>query len=74
MKLAHVLSIFSLNLRAPFYTSTFTSKLLIAFSNVHTREKQYLVYLMYIMYANASITTLFYTRVSPYVVWYATQC
>ena len=42
MKLAHLLSILSLNLEAPFYASTFTSRFLKAFLNVHTRENLYL--------------------------------
>ena len=39
MKVAHLFSSFSQNLRVPFCTSTFTSKKLIAFFIVHTREK-----------------------------------
>ena len=42
MKLRHLLLTFSLNLRTPFCTFTFTSIFLIAFSNVHTREKKYI--------------------------------
>jgi hypothetical protein len=38
-KLTHLLSIFSLCLKVSFCTSTFTSKFLIAFVYVHTREK-----------------------------------
>ena len=38
MKLTHLLLIFSLNLRAPFCTFTFTLIFLIAFSNVHTTK------------------------------------
>ena len=38
MKLAHLLSIISLNLKGPVCTFTFTSKFLIAFLNVHTRK------------------------------------
>ena len=39
MKLAYMLSIVSLNNEAPFCTTTFTSKLFIAFLDVCTREK-----------------------------------
>ena len=39
MKLTHLLSIFPLNFRPPFYTSTFTSENLITFLDVHTSEK-----------------------------------
>ena len=39
MKLAHLLSSFSQNFRVPFCTSTFNSKLSIAFLDVHTRKK-----------------------------------
>ena len=39
MKLAYILSIVSLNNKAPFCTTTFTSKLFIAFLDVRTREK-----------------------------------
>ena len=42
MKLTHLLTIFILNLRVPFYTPTCNSKISIEFKNVHTREKQYL--------------------------------
>ena len=38
MQLTHSLSNFVVNLRAPFYASTLTSKNVIAFLNVHTRE------------------------------------
>ena len=38
MRLTKLLSFFSLNLRAPFCTSTFTLKFLIALLKVHTRE------------------------------------
>ena len=51
MKLTNLLLLFSLNLKAPFYTSTFTPKKAIAFLDVHTREKKYL-YVMYTMCAN----------------------
>ena len=59
---------FSLNLRGPFCTSTFTSYIIIALLDVHTREKQCLS-LAYIMYDNASNHTLSCTHVSLYVVW-----
>ena len=39
MKLAPSLLVFPLNPKAPFRTSTFTSRFLVAFSNVHTRDK-----------------------------------
>ena len=38
MKLTHLLSLFSLNPRAPFCTSTFIWTFLITLLNVHTRE------------------------------------
>ena len=68
MKLAHLLSNFSQNLRVPFYTSTFTSKFLIAFLSVHTKEKEHHS-LMFTMYANISNNTPSYTHISLYVVW-----
>ena len=49
-----------------FCTSTFSLKILVSFLHVHTTEKQYFS-LMYIMHANASINTPFYTHVSSYV-------
>ena len=67
MKLAHLLSNFSQNLRVPFYTSTFTSKFLIAFLSVHTKEKEHHS-LMFTMYANISNNTPSYTHISLYVV------
>ena len=36
--------------------------------DVHARNKQYLS-LMYVMYANASNNTPFYTHISSYMVW-----
>ena len=68
MKLAQLLSKNSLNLRVPFCISTFALKVLIAFSNIHTRGKWYL-FLMYTMYANVSSYTPFYTHISLYVIW-----
>ena len=59
MKLTRPLSFFSLNLRASFCESTFTSKFDIAFLNVHNRENEYLSH-MYIMYANALDNTPYY--------------
>ena len=56
MKVAHLLSNFSLNHTAPFCESQSISKLLMAFSNVHSRERNYLS-LMYIVYANTSKKT-----------------
>ena len=67
MKLTHLLSSFSLKLKA----STFTSNKSIAFSNEHSREKiRPLCYVYYgdIMYANASNYAPFYTHVNSYVV------
>lgn len=52
-----LLSIYSLDLRAAFCTSTFITKFLIASFKVRTSEKQYLS-MMYIIYANASKITL----------------
>ena len=66
MKLTHLLSSFSLNLRAPFCTSTFTSYFLRAFWGAHSREKQHLS-VMYITCANASNNTP-YTHVDLYMV------
>ena len=60
--------IFSLNCRAYFCTSTFTSKSTLAYLNVHTREKWDLP-LMNTMYANASNSMSFYTDAILYVVW-----
>ena len=48
-KLTCLLSVFSLNLRAPLLHIYIYFKLLIAFLNVHTRGKQYFS-LMYTMY------------------------
>ena len=56
-----------LYLRAPFCTSTFTSKCLIDFLTVHSREIQYLT-LMYTMYTSASNYTPSYTHGSSYMV------
>ena len=75
MKSSYLLSIFSLNLRPPFYTSTFTSNFLIVFLNVQTTKSN--TSLLYIqctlMPQILSLTfTLVYTwRVypwGPYVV------
>ena len=41
-ELAHLLPNFPLTPKDPFCTSIFTSTFVIAFLNVHTREKQYL--------------------------------
>ena len=68
MELAHLLSNFSLNLRVRFCTSTIPSTFLIAFLNVHTRERKQYLSLMYIMYADASNATPSYTHVSSYMV------
>ena len=38
MKITHILSTFTLNLRGPFCTSTFTSKFLIIFLNAHLEK------------------------------------
>ena len=69
---AHLLSEFSLNHRAPSCTSTFTAISLIAFQNIHTRENQN-ISLPYTMYANTSNNTPLYTRAT--LSWYeeATQ-
>ena len=68
MKLTHLLSNFSLNLRAFFCTSNFTSKKLIAFLDVHNRENLYLS-LMYIVYTNASNNAgPSYTHIGLYMV------
>ena len=57
MKPANPLSKILLNLRGGlFCESTFTSKFLIIFLNVHTKEKQYLS-LMNIIYGNTSNNT-----------------
>ena len=48
IQLTHPLSTFSLNLRSLFYIyNTLTSKILIAFLNVHSKEKQH-ISLMYV--------------------------
>ena len=67
MKLAHLFKILISKPKAPFCTSTFTPKFLIAFQSIHTREKQYL-FLLYNMYPNASNNTPFYTCVCVYMV------
>ena len=69
MELTHLLSTFSLNLRTPFCTLTFTPKSFIAFLNVHTLEKNQYLSLMYVMYVGASNDTPSYTHISLYVVW-----
>ena len=51
----------SLNLMAPFCTSTFTSQLLEVYLNVHTRERERERSLVYIMHAYS------YTHVSAYM-------
>ena len=51
-KQTHLLSVFSLNLRAPLLHIYIYFKLLIAFLNVHTRGKQY-PSIIYTMYDNA---------------------
>ena len=56
MKLTHLFSNLALNFRAHFCTFTLTSKFLIAFLNVHTKEKQY-ISLTYTMYINALSNT-----------------
>ena len=66
-KLTHLLSNFSMNMRALVCTSNFNSKFLIAFLNVHTRDNGY-ISLMYTMYANALNNTLSYTHVSSSMV------
>ena len=60
------ISIFSLNIRAPFCTHTFTSTK-ITFLQVHFREKEYSS-LTYNMYASASNNTPSYTHVSLYML------
>ena len=67
MKVLHLLPNFSLDLRVPFCTYTFTSKTLIAFLKVHTRGKEHLS-LMYTMYGSTSNNAPFYTHASLYVV------
>ena len=59
--------ILSLNLRAPFCKSTFTTQNLVACLDLNTREKYYVSF-MYTMYAYASNNTPSYTHVSSYVV------
>ena len=68
MKLAHLLSNFPLNLRAPFCTSTWTSWFFVCLLILHTKENLYLS-LTYTMYANASNKTPSYTHISSYVIW-----
>ena len=48
MKLAHLLSEYTLKLRGPFCTSIFTSKFLATFLNVHTRGNQHLSLVCYV--------------------------
>ena len=67
MKLTTMLSNFSLNPRVTCCTSNLISTFLIAFQNVHNKEKQDLS-LMYTMYLNASNNTSFYTYVSSYML------
>jgi hypothetical protein len=67
MKLAQLLSIITLNLGGRFCTSTFTSKFLTSFLNVHTKEKEYVLCFVSTLYANASNHTPFYTHFSLYV-------
>lgn len=69
MKPTHLLSFFSLNPRATFCTSTFTSTLLIAFL-IHTLKKNNTSPLRRLcsMYANASNYIPSYTFVSAYVI------
>lgn len=70
MKLAHRQANFSLTLRPPFVHLPLLKRFLITFSNVHTKEEQDLslaLSLTYIMYADASNNTPFYTHVNLYV-------
>ena len=72
MKLAHRQANFSLTLRPPFVHLPLLKRFLITFSNVHTKEEQDLslaLSLTYIMYADASNNTPFYTHVNLYVAW-----
>ena len=63
----HSLLVYSLDFRA-FCTSTSTSRILVAFSYVHTRVNQYLP-LMHIVYTYALKKKPFYAHTSSYVVW-----
>jgi hypothetical protein len=70
MKLAHRQTNFSLTLRPPFVHLPLLKRFLITFSNVHTKEAQDLslaLSLTYIMYADVSNNTPFYTHVNSYV-------
>ena len=67
MKLIHLLSISPLNIRAPFCTSTFTSKTLIAFPDLHPREKTTPIHYVYYV-CQCLKNTPSYTHVSLYVV------
>ena len=58
----------NLNVKIPYYTSTFSSEHLVAFLDVHTREIDYLS-LMYVVYTNASNSTSSYTHINLYMVW-----
>ena len=68
MKQAHLLPIFSLNLKAPFCTSAFTSKILIPFLNVYTKEEEYLS-VMHTMYTSPlKNKNPFYTHISSCMI------
>ena len=67
MKTTHLLSFFTLNLRAPFSTSTFTTK------ELRTQGKQYLSF-MYTTYTNASNNTPSYNHISMFCIWLLTSC
>ena len=67
MKVTHVLSNFSLNLRPPF-VNLHLLQIYSSLSTVYTREKLQLS-LMYIMYRVASNNTPSYAHVSLNVVW-----
>ena len=69
MKRAHLFSNLLLNYRGPFCRPTFTLRFLITFLNEHTRKKPIGLPLMYIMYANASNNTPFYTHINSQMVW-----
>ena len=59
--------VFNINLRASFCKSAFTLNILIAFSNVHTKEKRY-PSLKFTIYKDAANNTLSYTHVSSYMI------
>ena len=73
MKLTPLLSIFYVYFGGPFCNCAYLSNILIVFSKVHTREKQYLS-LMYTMHVDASKNTPSYTHVGSYMAWRPPPC